>query len=92
MGWVLEVRVCPAVNRAAGTRTVGRLVRLAAQWPAGPGVLSHMRGLSVHGWPIAYRWYGVDGMYTVSATTARANLYGLIDRVNDESEPTTITG
>jgi hypothetical protein len=50
-----------------------------------------MRGLSVHGSPIAYRWYGVDGMYTVSATTARANLYGLIDRVNDESEPLTIT-
>ncbi|ADU49472.1 type II toxin-antitoxin system Phd/YefM family antitoxin [Intrasporangium calvum] len=28
----------------------------------------------------------------VSATTARANLYRLIDQVNDESEPLTITG
>ena len=31
-------------------------------------------------------------MTTVSATTARANLYRLIDQVNDESEPLTITG
>jgi len=28
----------------------------------------------------------------VSATSARANLYRLIDQVNDESEPLTITG
>lgn len=28
----------------------------------------------------------------VSATTARAKLYRLIDQVNDESEPLTITG
>jgi len=28
----------------------------------------------------------------VSATTARANLYRLIDQVNEESEPLTITG
>ncbi len=28
----------------------------------------------------------------VSATTARANLYRLIDQVNDNSEPLTITG
>lgn len=31
-------------------------------------------------------------MTTVSATTARANLYRLLDQVNDESEPLTITG
>lgn len=31
-------------------------------------------------------------MTAVSATTARANLYWLIDQVNDESEPLTITG
>lgn len=31
-------------------------------------------------------------MTAVSATTARANLYRLIDQVNDESEPLTITG
>lgn len=28
----------------------------------------------------------------MSATTARANLYRLIDQVNDEAEPLTITG
>lgn len=28
----------------------------------------------------------------MSATTARSNLYRLIDQVNDESEPLTITG
>ena len=31
-------------------------------------------------------------MTAVSATTARSNLYRLIDQVNDESEPLTITG
>jgi antitoxin YefM len=31
-------------------------------------------------------------MTAVSATTARANLYRLIDQVNDEAEPLTITG
>ncbi len=31
-------------------------------------------------------------MTVVSATSARANLYRLIDQVNDESEPLTITG
>lgn len=31
-------------------------------------------------------------MSAVSATTARANLYRLIDQVNEESEPLTITG
>ncbi|MFM2437791.1 MAG: hypothetical protein RLZ55_602 [Actinomycetota bacterium] len=31
-------------------------------------------------------------MAAVNATTARANLYRLIDQVNDESEPLTITG
>ena len=31
-------------------------------------------------------------MTAVSATAARANLYRLIDQVNEESEPLTITG
>lgn len=31
-------------------------------------------------------------MSAVSATTARANLYHIIDQVNNESEPLTITG
>jgi len=31
-------------------------------------------------------------MTAISATTARANLYHLIDQVNEESEPLTITG
>jgi antitoxin YefM len=31
-------------------------------------------------------------MTAVSATAARANLYHLIDQVNEESEPVTITG
>ncbi|MDQ2851522.1 MAG: type II toxin-antitoxin system Phd/YefM family antitoxin [Actinomycetota bacterium] len=31
-------------------------------------------------------------MAVVSATSARANLYRLIDQVNDESQPLTITG
>ena len=31
-------------------------------------------------------------MTAVSATTARAKLYRLIDQVNEESEPLTITG
>ncbi|MDN5760662.1 MAG: type II toxin-antitoxin system Phd/YefM family antitoxin [Tomitella sp.] len=31
-------------------------------------------------------------MTAVSATNARANLYRLIDQVNDESQPLTITG
>ncbi|MFT4164591.1 MAG: type II toxin-antitoxin system Phd/YefM family antitoxin [Microlunatus sp.] len=31
-------------------------------------------------------------MTAVSATAARANLYRLIDQVNEESEPVTITG
>lgn len=31
-------------------------------------------------------------MTAVSATTARSNLYRLIDQVNDDSEPLTITG
>ena len=31
-------------------------------------------------------------MTAVSATSARANLYRLIDQVNDESDPLTITG
>lgn len=31
-------------------------------------------------------------MTVVSATNARANLYRLIDQVNEESEPLTITG
>lgn len=32
------------------------------------------------------------GMTAVPATSARANLYQLIDQVNSESEPLTITG
>ena len=31
-------------------------------------------------------------MTAITATTARANLYRLIDQVNEESEPLTITG
>lgn len=31
-------------------------------------------------------------MTTISATAARANLYRIIDEVNSESEPVTITG
>ena len=31
-------------------------------------------------------------MTAVSATTARANLYRLIDQVNEDSQPLTITG
>lgn len=31
-------------------------------------------------------------MTAVPATTARANIYRLIDQVNEESEPVTITG
>lgn len=31
-------------------------------------------------------------MTSVSATSARSNLYRLIDQVNEESEPLTITG
>lgn len=31
-------------------------------------------------------------MIAISATNARANLYRLIDQVNEESEPLTITG
>ncbi len=31
-------------------------------------------------------------MTAVSATTARANLYRLIDQVNEEAQPLTITG
>ncbi|MBK7720644.1 MAG: type II toxin-antitoxin system Phd/YefM family antitoxin [Austwickia sp.] len=31
-------------------------------------------------------------MTAVSATSARANLYRLIDQVNEESQPVTITG
>lgn len=31
-------------------------------------------------------------MTAVNATTARANLYRLIDQVNEDSEPLTITG
>lgn len=31
-------------------------------------------------------------MIAVTATSARANLYRLIDQVNEESEPLTITG
>ena len=31
-------------------------------------------------------------MTAIPATTARANLYRLIDQVNEESEPPTITG
>ena len=31
-------------------------------------------------------------MTAIPATTARANLYRLIDQVNEESEPLTITG
>ena len=31
-------------------------------------------------------------MSAVSATSARSNLYRLIDQVNDESQPLTITG
>jgi antitoxin YefM len=34
----------------------------------------------------------VGDLTAVSATTARANLYRLIDQVNQESEPLTITG
>ena len=34
----------------------------------------------------------VGAMTAVTATAARANLYRLIDQVNDESEPLTITG
>ena len=37
---------------------------------------------------MTYAW----GMTAVPATTARANLYRLIDQVNEESEPLTITG
>lgn len=32
------------------------------------------------------------GMTSIAATTARSNLYRLIDQVNEESEPLTITG
>lgn len=34
----------------------------------------------------------VENMTAVTATSARANLYRLIDQVNEESEPLTITG
>jgi len=34
----------------------------------------------------------VEGMTAVSATTARSNLYRLIDQVNEDSQPLTITG
>jgi prevent-host-death family protein len=34
----------------------------------------------------------VEVVTAVSATTARANLYRLIDQVNEEAEPLTITG
>jgi prevent-host-death family protein len=34
----------------------------------------------------------VEAMTAVTATTARSNLYRLIDQVNEESEPLTITG
>jgi prevent-host-death family protein len=34
----------------------------------------------------------VEAMSAVTATTARSNLYRLIDQVNEESEPLTITG
>jgi len=34
----------------------------------------------------------VDAMSAVSATSARSNLYRLIDQVNEESQPLTITG
>ncbi len=39
--------------------------------------------------------YGItyaDLMTAISATSARANLYHLIDQVNDDAEPVTITG
>ena len=35
---------------------------------------------------------GIQTMTAVSATSARSNLYRLIDQVNDESQPLTITG
>lgn len=53
------------------------------------------RGRVFGGWPSIDRTYGLtyDAEVTaVSATTARSNLYRLIDQVNDESEPLTITG
>jgi len=34
----------------------------------------------------------VEAMSAVSATSARSNLYRLIDQVNEESQPLTITG
>jgi len=34
----------------------------------------------------------VKAMSAVSATSARSNLYRLIDQVNEESQPLTITG
>jgi len=37
---------------------------------------------------ITYAWC----MTSIPVTTARANLYHLIDQVNEESEPLTITG
>lgn len=47
-------------------------------------------------WPDTVDYaYGITyafDMSAISATTARANLYRLIDQVNEESEPLTITG
>lgn len=41
---------------------------------------------------LAYAITYARGVFAVSATKARANLYRLIDQVNEESEPLTITG
>jgi antitoxin YefM len=41
---------------------------------------------------MAYACRKEEIMTSVSATSARANLYRLIDQVNKESEPLTITG
>jgi antitoxin YefM len=57
-----------------------------------PGLKSGGRGRCettvAHAYGITY----ASGMTAISATTARANLYHLIDQVNEESEPLTITG
>src|SRR5450759_5142645 len=90
-GGIMSREVGPSRARSKpGRRRTARL----HECPTGvrPGLKSGGRGRCettvAHAYGITY----ASGMTAISATTARANLYHLIDQVNADSEPLTITG
>jgi antitoxin YefM len=96
MGCSLSVQVAGAAGRyAAPDRLVRRQRARLFRRILGPHMeasIGHRRRTHPIGSDLPYGITYASRMTAISATTARANLYHLIDQVNEESEPLTITG